>query len=310
MVPVVAGPDVRVGPEPEPDPSASNALVPVTPAAAPAIPAAEMVEQASRTVLGVVLIAIDGVTHLVDEVSADPTTVRPPSEPGLAVTSRRVAVGLAFATQRRLLDGMDAASKVVGPSARWIVSNPLLQSLSAPLQRQVDAVYQAGLQEEERSRALAGRSGEQAVQLAVPVVLDRVDVDQLVEQILGSIDIGPLVERVIGEIDLGPVIDSVMSSLDLGPIVEKVMSDLDLDPIVQKVLTNLDLGSIVNEVLGDMEMSSVVMQATGGMTGEVLGEVRNRSADGDALVERIVAKVLRRRVAELPPASRPEGEAE
>jgi hypothetical protein len=45
------------------------------------------------------------------------------------------------------------------------------------------------------------------------------------------------------------------------------------------------------------------MKATGGMTEDVLGEVRNRSADGDALVERIVSKVLRRRLTDLPPDS-------
>jgi hypothetical protein len=54
-------------------------------------------------------------------------------------------------------------------------------------------------------------------------------------------------------------------------------------------------------VVGEIQMSSVVMKATGGMADDVLGEVRNRSADGDALVERVVAKVLRRRLAELPP---------
>ncbi len=301
--------DIRVEP-PEPDPQASNALVPVVPASAPAIPAAAMVEQASRTVLGVVLIAIDGVAHVVSQVGADPTAVAPASEPGLAVTSRRVAVGLAFASQRRVLGGLDKAAKVVGPSVRWVAANPLLQSLSAPLQRQVDAAYEAGLAEEERSRAVAGQSGEEAVQLAVPVVLGRIDIDTLVDQLLGSLDMGALIERVLGEIDMGPVIDQVMGQMDLPALVENVMSELDLDPIVKQVLTNLDLGSIVNEVLGDMEMSSVVMQATGGMTTEVLGEVRNRSADGDALVERILDKVLRRRLAELPPPSRPEDESQ
>ncbi len=63
------------------------------------------------------------------------------------------------------------------------------------------------------------------------------------------------------------------------------MGELDLDPIIQQVLADLDLASLVNEVVGEMQMSSVVMQATGGMTSDVLGEVRNRSADGDALVE-------------------------
>jgi hypothetical protein len=269
-----------------------------------------MVEEASRAVLGVVLIVIDGAANVLRQVDADPTDVAPAAEPGMVVTSRRVAVGLAFASQRRVLGGLDKAAKVVGPSVRWVAANPLLQSLAAPLQRQVDAAYEAGLAEEERSRAVAGQSGEQAVQLAVPVVLERIDIDTLVDQLLGSIDMSALIERVLGEIDMGPVIDQVMGQMDLPALVENVMSELDLGPIVQQVLTNLDLSSIVNEVLGEMEMSSVVMQATGGMTTEVLGEVRNRSADGDALVERIVAKVLRRRLAELPPPSHPEGESQ
>lgn len=288
---------------PPPTEAASAALVPVPPADAPAIPAAAMVEQTSRTVLGVVLIAIDGLSRVVERANPDQVVTSSTDEPGLALTSRRVAVGLAFASQRRVLGGLDAAGRMVGPSVRWVASNPLLQAVTAPLQRQLDAAYEAGLAEEQRARDVAGTSGEQAVQLAVPVVLDRIDVDQLVDQILGSIDLGPVIEKVMGDLDLGPIVEKVMGDLDLGPIVEGVMADLDLDPIVQKVLSNLDMPSLVNEVVGEMQMSSVVMKATGGMTGEVLGEVRNRSADGDALVERIVAKVLRRRLAEVPPSA-------
>jgi hypothetical protein len=298
---VVDGEDLRVA-APVTD-TASSALVPVPRASAPAIPAAEFVEQTSRTVLGVVLIAIDGITRVVEQASTTQVAAPPSDEPGLMVSSRRVAVGLAFASQRRILGGLDTAGRVVGPSVRWLASNPLLQTMSSPLQRQLDAAYEAGLAEEERARVVAGASGEQAVQLAVPVVLDRVDVDQLVDQILGAIDIGPLVERVIGGIDLGPVIETVMSELDMSSLVEGVMSELDLGPIIEKVMADLDLPSLVNEVVGEMQMSSVVMQATGGMTSEVLGEVRNRSADGDALVERMIAKVLRRRLGQLPPTS-------
>jgi hypothetical protein len=269
----------------------------------PAVPAAALVEQTSRTVLGVVLIAVDGITRVVERASDEPGGSVPSSEPSLAVTTRRVAVGLAFASQRRMLDGLDAAARVVGPSARWIAANPILQSITAPVRRQLDAAYEGGLAEEDRARTAAGRSGEAAVQLAVPVVLERVDVDVLVDQLLAEIDVGALIERVLGQIDMKPVIDRVMSELDLPELVESVMSQLDLDPIVQQVLADLDLPSLVNEVVGELQMSSVVMQATGGMADEVLGEVRNRSADGDALLERIIAKVLRRRLDDLPPES-------
>lgn len=294
--------DIRVEP-PEPDGSASSALVPVAQSVLPALPASELVEQASRTVLGVVLIAIDGLSQVVERASGEPAAVTGRTSPSAAVTSRRVAVGLAFATQRRVLDGLDAAARTVGPSVRWFVSNPLLQSVTAPVQRRIDEAYEVGLAEEERARMVAGRSGETAVQLAVPVVLGRVDIDTLVDQLLGSIDIAALIDRVLGEIDMKPLIDQVMGELDMPALVENVMSELDLDPIIQQVLNDLDMAAMVNEVVGEIQMSSVVMQATGGMTSEVLGEMRNRSADGDALVERIIAKVLRRRVAELPPSS-------
>jgi hypothetical protein len=276
--------------------------VPVSQSVLPALPASELVEQASRTVLGVVLIAIDGLSHIVERTSGDIASATGRTSPSAAVTSRRVAVGLAFATQRRVLDGLDAAARTVGPSMRWFVSNPLLQSVTAPVQRRIDEAYELGLAEEERARLVAGRSGETAVQLAVPVVLERVDIDTLVDQLLGSIDMAALIDRVLGEVDLKPVIERVMGELDLPELVENVMGQLDLDPIIQQVLSDLDLPTLVNEVVGELQMSSVVMKATGGMADDVLGEVRNRSADGDALIERVVAKVIRRRIEELPPA--------
>jgi hypothetical protein len=284
--------------------------VPVTPPAHPAIPTTELVEQASRTVLGLVLIVSDGLSRVVEQAGASATaTSTDRSQPGVAVGTRRVAVGLAFASQRRLLDGLDMAVRTVGPSLRWLAANPLLQSVAAPVRRGIDSAYEAGLAEEARAREAAGRSSEQAVQLAVPVVLERVDVDALVDQLLAEIDVGALVDRVLGEIDLKPVIDRVMDELDLPELVQRVMGELDLDPIVQQVLADLDLPSLVNEVVGEIQMSSVVMKATGGMADDVLGEVRNRSADGDALVERIVGAVLRRRARELPPVGLPTDES-
>lgn len=288
---------------PDPDEPTSSALVPVGRGAPPAVPGATLVEQASRTVLGVVLIVVDGISQVVERANTDQAPSHPDGEPGLAVAGRRVAVGLAFASQRRIFDGLDVAVRVVGPSTRWLFDNPVLQSVAAPVKRRLDAAYEVGLMEETRARDAAGRSGETAVQLAVPVVLDRVDVDALVDQLLGSIDMAGLIDRVLGEIDMKPVIERVMGEMDLPELVENVMGQLDLDPIIQQVLADLDLPTLVNEVVGELQMSSVVMKATGGMTEDVLAEVRNRSADGDALVERIIGTVLRRRLTELPPDS-------
>jgi hypothetical protein len=285
----------------EPELRVATSLVPVAPASPPALPTAEIVERASQTVLGVVLIAVDAVSHLVERVGDDRALHASGDEVGAVVTTRRIAVGVAFETQRRLLDGIGFATRVAGPPTRWLVDTSIVRRATAPVRRRIDAAYELGVAEEERARAMAGRSGQQAVQMAVPVVLERVDVDLLVDQLLAEVDIGALIDRVLGQVDMKPVIDRVMGELDLPALVDDVMGELDLDPIVKRVLENLDLASLVNEVVGEIQMSSVVMKATGGMADDVLGEVRNRSADGDALVERVVAKVLRRRLAELPP---------
>jgi hypothetical protein len=50
----------------------------------------------------------------------------------------------------------------------------------------------------------------------------------------------------------------------------------------------------------DLELSRIVMQSTGGLTGEAIDAVRAQAVGADALIDRIVAKVLRRRV-ERPP---------
>jgi hypothetical protein len=254
--------------------SDENTLLPVlrAPQRPPAV--ADAVEQAGHVALGAALLVGEGIAAVFRQAEADVDRDQPQG-PTPAVAARRVAVGMAFSAQRRMTGAVDATAKVVGPTVAWLVSSPAAQPIVRRVVDQLDRSYQAGLIEEEAARDLAGRTGEVTVQLAVPLVLD--------------------------EIDLVPVVDRVLGELDLRAIVERVMGELDLDPIVHRVLDQLDLPALVNDVVGEMQMSSVVMQATGGITEDVLDQVRSRSADGDALVERIVAKVLRRKVAALPP---------
>jgi hypothetical protein len=50
----------------------------------------------------------------------------------------------------------------------------------------------------------------------------------------------------------------------------------------------------------DLELSRIVMQSTGGITGEAIDAVRAQAVGADALIDGVIAKVLRRRV-ERPP---------
>jgi hypothetical protein len=265
----------------EPD---NDALLPMLRAQQKPPAVAEAVEQAGQVALGAALLLTDGLAAVFRKAEESTPAAAHDHGPTPAVAARRVAVGMAFGAQRRVVGVVDATTKVVGPTVAWLASTAPAQPLVRQVAERLDRAYQAGLLEEESARDLAARSGEITVQLAVPLVLD--------------------------EIDLVPVVDKVLGQLDLPSLVGTVMDELDLDPIVQRVLGQLDLPSLVNEVVGEMQMSSVVMQATGGITEDVLDGVRGRSADGDAVIERIVAKVLRRKVEALPPAGVPGPDAQ
>jgi len=230
------------------------------------------------------------------------------------VVARRVAVGAAFDAQRRAASVADATAKVVGPTVGWLASNPLLRPVRDVVGHRLDAVYEAGLAEETAARQAASRTVETSANLAVPVVLDHVDIGLLVPQVLDEIDLGPLIEQVvaqldmktlvggvIADLDLAPIVNSVIDELDMGRLVTDVLDRVDLAPIVEKVLGELDLGAIV----GQLEVGSVVLEATGGMRAEIVSEIRDRGADGDALVEVVVDKLFRRKNRPLPPVAFP-----
>ena len=257
----------------------SSALVPLGPAPEhEPLPVAEVVEQASQAVLGFALLLGDGLRSVARQfVGAAAVPEHPADEPGPLTAGRRVVLGVATEVQHRVLGATDTAVNAVVPTLGWVLASPLLRPVARPVQAGLARAYELGDERERAARALASRTGEQTVALAIPVVLDAVD--------------------------LQPVIDRVLDQLDLPALVESVMGEIDLEPIVQKVLDQLDLPALVNDVVGEMRMSSVVMQATGGITEDLVEGVRNRSADADAFVERVVARVLRRRVEDLPPAA-------
>jgi hypothetical protein len=301
---------------------ASAELVPVGVDRLPAerVPVGELVDQAGQTALGFALLVGDGVRAVARQVVGPAALPEPVDDaPGPFTASRRVALGLAVGVQRRALDATEVTVNAVAPTVRWLVSSPLLRPATAPVRDRLAGAYDAGLERERSARRLATRTGEETVAMAVPVVLGTVELQPIIDQVLNELDLGPVVTRVIDQIDLKPVVGKVIGDLDLKPIIERVladldlpvlvddvMADLDLDPIVTRVIDQLDLAALVNDVVGEIQMSSVVMQATGGITDDIVGGVRDRSADADALVERIVAKVLRRRAAALPPAAFPE----
>lgn len=293
----------------EPRGESSNALVPVVTASPEVV---EVVSQATHVVLGAVLIVTDGIgaalrgaqTEAGPEAAVDSRNVPTPDDdaPSAGVVARRVAVGAAFDAQRRAASVADATAKVVGPTVGWLASNPLLRPVRNVVGHQIEKVYDSGLAEETAARQVASRTVESSANLAVPLVLDHVDIGLVVPQVLDQIELGPLVERIIAQIDMKALVGGVIGDLDIEPIVNEVLDGLDLGPIVEKVLGDLDLNAIV----GQLEVGSVVLEATGGMKAEIVSEVRDRGADGDALVELVFDKIFRRKHRPLPPVAFPE----
>ncbi len=288
----------------------TQAIVPYL-AGAPEI--TEAVGHATHVALGAVLLVSDGLATAVRDARGDDAGGAPDT-PSSAVAARRVAVGAAFDAQRRAAAVTDATVKVVGPTVSWIASSPLLSPARRFVGDRVERIYETGLAEETAARDLATRTAESSATLAVPVVLDKVDLGAVVPTVLDQIDLGPVVEHVIAQLDMESLVGGVINDLDLSPIVDKVVGELDMASIVARVLDDLDLGPIIekvladidiNAVVGQLEVGSVVLDVTGGMKSEILGELRNRGADGDALVELVVGKVLRRKP-RLPPVAFPD----
>jgi hypothetical protein len=280
----------------------STDLVPVGDRSPVRLGSAAMVEQASQTLVGLVLVLGDAVGTVLRQLSPGSLDTMDPVDDRRdpSIVMRRVTLGFALDAQRRSLDLIGSASQVVGPTVRWVLANPLLQPASRMVGGRIDAAYAHGLEQEEAARALAGRAAEHSVALAVPVVLS-------------TVELKPIVDRVLGDLDLPALVEEVMAGLDLPALVERVMADLDLDPIVQRVLADLDLPALVQQVIGDIEMSAVVLDATGGITGEAVTKVRDQTAAADGLIERSVARVLRRRLDPTPPfglAAEPPGSSD
>lgn len=132
-------------------------------------------------------------------------------------------------------------------------------------------------------------------------VMAEMDMGPMVTQVMGQIDMGPLIDKVMGEMDLGPVITKVMGQIDMSELMDQVMGEMDLAPVIDKVLSEVDLSGVINKVVDEIQLSSVMMQATGGITEDVVHGVRNRTAGGDAVVERMAGWLRRRSPDRLPP---------
>lgn len=116
-------------------------------------------------------------------------------------------------------------------------------------------------------------------------VLKRIDLDEL----LADVDVDALIKRV----DVDDIIDRV----DVDRIVQRV----DVDAIVQRVDVDAIVARVdVNGILAETDMGRMVARSTTGVFTEILYLVRRQVVGVDAILARIVDRVLRRRDDDLP----------
>jgi hypothetical protein len=131
----------------------------------------------------------------------------------------------------------------------------------------------------------------------VPVVVDAVDVNELLERIdvnalLDTLDLDRLLERV----DLDAVIDRV----DLNAVLDRIDPDrlvarLDLDQVLQRVEINeltkrIDLDALVAR----SDLETIIARSTSGLASEAVDTVRSQGVGLDGFVHRWVDRVLGR----------------
>ncbi|OWY62757.1 hypothetical protein B7486_56730, partial [cyanobacterium TDX16] len=116
-------------------------------------------------------------------------------------------------------------------------------------------------------------------------VLKRVDLNELLE----DVDVDALIKRV----DVDDIIDRV----DVDRIVQRV----DVDAIVQRVDVDAIVGRVdVNKILADTDMGRMVASSTSSIFTEILYLVRRQLVGVDAILQRIVTRVLRRQDEDVP----------
>jgi hypothetical protein len=110
--------------------------------------------------------------------------------------------------------------------------------------------------------------------------------------------------RTVGDATMA-LVTVVMQYLPLNAILAQVdlnalMANIDLNSLLANVdlnglLANIDLGPVINSALEQIDIGAVMRESTSGVTVEMRDLGRVGAMNGDALVSRIVDRVLRRR---------------
>jgi hypothetical protein len=90
------------------------------------------------------------------------------------------------------------------------------------------------------------------------------------------------INEILSQIDL----NSLLANVDLN----RLLTNVDLNGL----LANIDLGPVINSALEQIDIGAVMRESTSGVTDEMRDLGRVGAMNGDALVARIIDRILRR----------------
>jgi hypothetical protein len=168
--------------------------------------------------------------------------------------------------------------------------------------RMADAWSRRAADEQERREELATSVLEALVPGIAQVIVDRLDVDALIEgvdidRILGRVDIDALVSRIdldqiVGKLD----IDGLASRIDIDAIAGRIDIDAIMRRVdIQAIVNKLDLPALTREVIDEVDVGEIIRESTGSITTETVDAIRYQGMNADRFVSRVVDRVLMRR---------------
>ena len=204
-----------------------------------------------------------------------------------------LAIGAAVTLARPVVAVTIVVGRGVEPLVRgaWslVARPPLLPDAWTPVeiaQRLADRgrrVRQAGGDD---LAVAGGQSLDVIVPAMVAPLLDRIDLTGLV---IDRLDLQRLVEAVLDTMDLTQV---VLDRVDLKRVVESAIESIDITEIVR---TKVDIASLAEQVIDEVNLPEIIRESSTGIASEVIDGARLSAVAGDELIGRWVDRILLRR---------------
>ena len=198
-----------------------------------------------------------------------------PAEPSSDRVVPDAAIGLIIGATGIATTTVRPVIHAVRPVAAMIMRPPLVPDSWQPL-TWLETLAQQG----RGLRTQASPVSEGALPAVVNAVLDRID---LTDVVLGRVALGRIVDQILARLDL----DAIVARVD----VDAIAARLDIDAVIDRI----DLATIAREVIDDVDLPQIIRDSTGAMTSEAVIGVRMQGIEADERVGRIIDKILLRR---------------